>query len=234
MSWIFYSRHGARSSASINQREVGSMIHYPSATPPDGWLLADGSVVSQSTYLDLFSKIGTLYNTGLEGAGNFRLPNATGKFLRGAGTFGVGSSSGQSAHSHPAITLAGHTTTQGHQHSMPSHTHISAAHSHTADHRHGAGSLVASASADSTAPTTDNTGSGSIYSIKSNHTHNINTPIGPWVGNTDSDGSATSSTYSPGNTGSQSSSINLTAITGSADSTTSLPPYASLYVIIKT
>lgn len=47
------------------------------ATPPTGYLLCDGSVVSQAAYPDLFTAIGTAFNTGGEGAGNFRLPNQT-------------------------------------------------------------------------------------------------------------------------------------------------------------
>lgn len=47
------------------------------ATSVDGWLLCNGGVVSQTSYPQLFAILGTTFNTGAEGAGNFRLPNAT-------------------------------------------------------------------------------------------------------------------------------------------------------------
>lgn len=46
---------------------------------PTGWLLADGSAVSQTTYSSLFAVIGSSYNTGGEGIGTFRLPSMLGK-----------------------------------------------------------------------------------------------------------------------------------------------------------
>lgn len=45
------------------------------AAIPAGWLEMNGQIVSQTTYAKLFGVIGTTYNTGAEGAGNFRLPN---------------------------------------------------------------------------------------------------------------------------------------------------------------
>jgi len=46
-----------------------------SETSQGGWLETDGSVVSQTTYARLFAAVGTSFNTGGEGAGNFRLPD---------------------------------------------------------------------------------------------------------------------------------------------------------------
>lgn len=68
----------------------GSVMMYAGTVIPSGWLLADGSVVSQVTYADLYSAIGTTYNTGGEGAGNFRLPDMQGLFVRGVGSQVVG------------------------------------------------------------------------------------------------------------------------------------------------
>jgi hypothetical protein len=56
---------------------AGIVVNYAVATLPAGLLLANGSVVAQGTYPRLFAAIGTAYNTGGEGAGNFRLPNYT-------------------------------------------------------------------------------------------------------------------------------------------------------------
>lgn len=56
---------------------VGCMITYGGASAPAGWLLCDGSSVSQSTFADLFAIIGTTY--GNPGGGNFGLPNLSGR-----------------------------------------------------------------------------------------------------------------------------------------------------------
>lgn len=50
---------------------------------PPGFLEVNGSVQSIATYPDLFAYLGTAFNTGGEGAGNFRLPESRGEFLRG-------------------------------------------------------------------------------------------------------------------------------------------------------
>ena len=62
---------------------TGSLMPYAGSTAPTGWLLCDGSPVSQTTYDDLYAVISTTYNTGGEGAGNFRLPNLKGKTIVG-------------------------------------------------------------------------------------------------------------------------------------------------------
>ncbi|WP_226298982.1 phage tail protein [Pseudomonas sp. MM213] len=62
---------------------VGTVVAFPKATVPPGFLELDGSVQSIATYPDLFAYLGTAFNTGGEGAGNFRLPESRGEFLRG-------------------------------------------------------------------------------------------------------------------------------------------------------
>ena len=51
-------------------------------TVPSGWLKADGSLVSRSTYAALFSAIGTTYGPG-DGSTTFSLPDLRGEFIRG-------------------------------------------------------------------------------------------------------------------------------------------------------
>lgn len=89
---------------------------------PTGWLLCDGSAVSQSTYAALFGVIGTTYNTGGEPGGTFRLPDLRGRVLAGLDNMG-GSAAG---------VLSGATTlgaTQGSEthtlnvNELPAHTH---------------------------------------------------------------------------------------------------------------
>ncbi|WGK91769.1 phage tail protein [Pseudomonas migulae] len=62
---------------------VGAVVAFPKTAVPAGFLEIDGSVQSIATYPDLFAYLGTTFNTGGEGAGNFRLPESRGEFLRG-------------------------------------------------------------------------------------------------------------------------------------------------------
>lgn len=62
---------------------VGAVVAFPKNAVPPGFLEIDGSVQSIATYPDLFAYLGTTFNTGSEGAGNFRLPESRGEFLRG-------------------------------------------------------------------------------------------------------------------------------------------------------
>ncbi|MCU0073732.1 phage tail protein [Pseudomonas koreensis] len=62
---------------------VGAVMAFPTGIVPPGFLELDGSVQSVATYPDLAAFLGTAYNKGNEGAGNFRLPESRGEFLRG-------------------------------------------------------------------------------------------------------------------------------------------------------
>ncbi|ROL65361.1 phage tail protein [Pseudomonas protegens] len=62
---------------------VGAMVPFPKGAVPAGFLEVDGSVQSAATYPDLAAYLGTTFNTGGEGEGNFRLPESRGEFLRG-------------------------------------------------------------------------------------------------------------------------------------------------------
>ncbi|MDO9346138.1 MAG: phage tail protein [Pseudomonas sp.] len=73
---------------------VGSMVAFPVDKVPVGFLEVDGSVKSASAYPDLAKFLGTAFNKGDEGAGNFRLPESRGEFLRG-GDHGRGVDAGR-------------------------------------------------------------------------------------------------------------------------------------------
>ncbi|WP_222833557.1 phage tail protein [Pseudomonas sp. SC3(2021)] len=62
---------------------VGAVLAFPTGIVAPGYLELDGSVQSIATYPDLATFLGTTYNKGNEGAGNFRLPESRGEFLRG-------------------------------------------------------------------------------------------------------------------------------------------------------
>ena len=68
----------------IETLPIGSIIAYPSPSNkiPDGWKICDGSVLSRTTYSDLFDLIGTTYGTG-DGSTTFNIPNIRGKTIVG-------------------------------------------------------------------------------------------------------------------------------------------------------
>ena len=102
---------------------AGCIMPYAGTAAPTSWLACEGQAVSQTTYATLFAAIGTTWDIGGEGAGNFRLPDLRGMFLRGAGTNATGSSSGavgQPVSDYAADTYLNHShavTDPGHAHS---------------------------------------------------------------------------------------------------------------------
>jgi microcystin-dependent protein len=62
----------------------GMIVMFGGSTPPDEWLLCDGSAVSRSTYSVLFGLLGTTYGTG-DGSTTFNLPDLRSSFPLGMG-----------------------------------------------------------------------------------------------------------------------------------------------------
>jgi microcystin-dependent protein len=64
---------------------IGAILPYAGATPPDGYLLCDGSEIERSKYGDLYDIIGVIYNGAapLLGVGTYRLPDLRGRFALG-------------------------------------------------------------------------------------------------------------------------------------------------------
>ena len=63
---------------------VGSVKAWTANTPPDGWLICDGSEASRTVYSRLFSVIGVIYGPG-GGSTTFNLPNTSGLSIKGIG-----------------------------------------------------------------------------------------------------------------------------------------------------
>lgn len=63
----------------------GIVVPYAGITAPAGWLLANGSAVSRTTYAGLFSAIGTTYGAG-DGSTTFNLPDMKGRVAVGKST----------------------------------------------------------------------------------------------------------------------------------------------------
>lgn len=64
---------------------AGAVQAFAMNSAPAGWLAADGSNVSRTTYASLFSAIGTTYGAG-DGSTTFALPDLRGIFVRGSGS----------------------------------------------------------------------------------------------------------------------------------------------------
>lgn len=96
---------------------AGAISDFGGAAAPFGWLLCDGSIKAQASFPALFAAIGTAWNTGGEGGGNFRVPEIRGRASIGAGT-------GPTLSARTLGQLVGketHVLTVG---EMPAHTHI--------------------------------------------------------------------------------------------------------------
>ncbi|WP_236418988.1 phage tail protein [Pseudomonas syringae] len=91
---------------------VGSMIGFPVNKVAPGFLVLDGSVKSVSAYPDLATFLGGAFNKGDEGAGNFRLPDSRGEFLRGWDN-GRGVDAGRAIGSYQLDTFQGHDRNSG-------------------------------------------------------------------------------------------------------------------------
>lgn len=106
----------------------GEVASFAMGTCPAGWLAADGTAYSRSTYAGLYSKISTTWGSG-DGSTTFNVPDFRGLFLRGTGTnanatvVAAGGAVGPSLGSTNYVADA----FQGHKHSVtdPGHNHTS-------------------------------------------------------------------------------------------------------------
>lgn len=157
-------------------------------TNDPGFFVLNGAVVSQTTYPNLYTLFGTTYNTGGEGAGNFRLPDLSeGRvpITKGLTNFtSLGASGGEISH---ILTSA----------EMPSHSHgynmvfASGSHSHSASgtidaggsHSHSLTAVISAggtrtAKGNSTSNASESTGSGTTAGASAGHFHALSLSIG--------------------------------------------------------
>lgn len=103
----------------------GQVATYAMTSCPAGWLTANGSAVSRTTYSVLYSTIGSTWGNG-DGSTTFNLPDLRGMFVRGTGTNATyPTASGPSVGTYAADTYLNHNhTDSGHTHSynVPSGT----------------------------------------------------------------------------------------------------------------
>jgi microcystin-dependent protein len=133
----------------------GAVMAYAGSAAPSGWLLADGTAVSRTTYADLFAVVGTTYGVG-DGSTTFNLPNLKGRFpvgrdaaqtefdtLAETGGAKTHTHAGHSAHvftqpsAHAALAHSAHTGTAVGDHAAQAHSaHSGTAVSAHASHSH--------------------------------------------------------------------------------------------------
>lgn len=114
---------------------AGMVAPYAGGSAPTGWLLADGSAVSRSTYADLFAAIGTSYGAG-DGSTTFNLPNLKGKLPVGRDAAQsefdtLGETGGEKTHVLTTAELPSHAHSINHDHGAVSTGGQSASHTHT-------------------------------------------------------------------------------------------------------
>lgn len=98
--------------------KAGIIMPFAGSTVPTGWLECDGSSYAQSTYPQLYAAIGATWATctnpltgsaySAPSAGNFRVPDLRGVFLRGEGTFSDGIGTNTSLAGYQADQMQGH------------------------------------------------------------------------------------------------------------------------------
>ena len=94
---------------------AGMLWFGPDNAVDPNWLILRGDVVSQATYPALFALYGTTFNTGGEGAGNFRLPD-----MRKRIPFGADATQLSNPDARSQGKLFG---SLNHTHSVPAHYH---------------------------------------------------------------------------------------------------------------
>jgi microcystin-dependent protein len=100
---------------------AGAIMPFAMNSAPSGWLAANGSAVSRTTYAALFAAIGTTYGAG-DGSTTFALPDLRGYFVRGSGTNSDGVAAGTFG-AKQADAVGPHTHSGTTEVDSPDHTH---------------------------------------------------------------------------------------------------------------
>lgn len=125
---------GGRLSGEPGGSPIGAVTAFAGAAAPAGWLIADGSAVSRTTYALLFALLSTTYGAG-DGSTTFNLPD-----LRGRAPIGVSGGHARGASGGAETTTLSTSQLPAHDHgSVGDHTHT--VQSYTVDDRTKAASL---------------------------------------------------------------------------------------------
>jgi microcystin-dependent protein len=123
---------------------TGAGIDWFTATPPTGFLIADGSAISRTTFSALFAVLGTLWGAG-DGSTTFNLPDTRGRVIVGyapggnsevasiAASDGTVAGSRRVRHAHTNGITATPSLNASHNITLPNHYHNvgDPGHSHT-------------------------------------------------------------------------------------------------------
>ncbi len=104
--------------AALSGIPAGVMVPFGGATAPSGWLMCNGSLVSRTTYADLFTAIGTIHGAG-DGSTTFALPDAQGRGIVGLGTHADVNAVGKN----DGLGVAARTYKHQHDERAPLHSH---------------------------------------------------------------------------------------------------------------
>ena len=98
---------------------VGEIYMFAGITPPEGFLICDGSSISRSIYSDLFDVIGVSYGQG-DGSTTFNIPELQGRVIVGASiNHALAETGGEEFHTLTSSEIPAHS------HVVPSHGHSS-------------------------------------------------------------------------------------------------------------
>ena len=121
--WLLFSANSHAAGdlivdGNFNLLPPGTIMMYGGGNSPEGWLIANGSAVSRTTYAALFTAIGTAFGAG-DGSTTFNLPNFSRRVPVGAGGTGtgvlgnaVGNNGGNETHTLSINEIPSHTHTE--------------------------------------------------------------------------------------------------------------------------
>lgn len=104
-----------------NATPVGTILALLNDEVPEGYLPAEGAVISRTTYADLFNVIGTKFGVG-DGSTTFNLPNLVGRFLEGDGVPGTLKGPGLPDHNHSILINLDTSDGNGYRKYLPRNT----------------------------------------------------------------------------------------------------------------
>ena len=86
---------------------IGTIVMWATRTPPEGWLLCNGTEASRAAYPELFKVLGT--SVGAAGSASFKIPDLSGRFPLGtSGTHGLHSTGGSETHTLTVSEMPAH------------------------------------------------------------------------------------------------------------------------------
>jgi len=197
---LIYVYNGASWSQN-NLTPVGMISPFAGSSAPDGWLLCDGSAVSQTTYAALFAVVGSTYDVTSPGAGNFRVPDLRGRVAAGVDNMG-GTDAGRLSLANTLGTTGGAETLPAHTHSIE-HNHdafnsgSAGGHGHTLQVSDGSGGIVNNNDGVVRSANIQDAGftGPPVVSYAGDHQHSIDVPN--YVGNSGSTGTGTHGVIQP-------------------------------------